>query len=301
MQAAFQEIFNSPGQMQRLYAAFSSQPTFPISETGADHNQATSQLTSYDPFHDPSRMFQDESSSSDLLNNRFSAMDMSKSLDAITPHDPLVQGTVRLHKSSKDAQDIDNHVNALNTSINSLIESLGLEPTLLNSGSNTVLPTSSSSSSSASSSLALDPTTTTAVGGGVDPVVESSSVVNPIIGSALAAGANDDIGITPELDYNAFLNEFSGATDYGDQLDSTAFLDEVNSVDDGATPAPSLRGESPSVPTTIAATTPVSRSPTSTGRKRKSDVMELDLDHTKTMPAPTANNLGSTTKTKRKR
>ena len=265
MQAAFHEMLNSPGQMQRLLAALSSQPAFPITDPiPAPVPDHTSQLASYDAFHDFSRVFQDDPSDpSHHLNSRFSPVDMSKSLDAVTPHDPLVHGTFRLQKTHKDAQEIDNHVTALNTSINSLIESLGIDLAQL-------------TSNPSSSSPPPPPLDT-----GTDPVVETSH----------STTLTTDDPIVPEFDFHAFLNEFSGATDYSDQLDSSAFLDEIIPVSDNATPAPSLRADSPSTSTGT-------RSPTMTARKRKSEAMELESENTKTA-AP--NHLGSTAKTKRKR
>jgi hypothetical protein len=244
MQAAFAEMLNSPGQMQRLLAALSAQQNFQIPDPMPPPDAepppvaSSSQLTSYDPNLDFTRGFPEDPHSvlgylspSDLL-----ASSSLKGPDTIAPYDPLAHNAARLQKTYKDAQEIDKDVNALHMSITSLIESLGLDPDAISA-----------------------PPTQDGIATG-EPAIDTSSLTSGM-------DMSHDDPTTTDFDFlGTFLNGFSGDTDYGDQVDSTAFLDEVNS--DAASPV-SLRHDTPVLQTT------------KPSRKRNSDVAELDRESTK--------------------
>jgi len=261
LQAAFTDILHQPGQMQRLLAALSSQPTYALPDPSApviEPKATSSQLTSYDPPYDFYREFSGEPASA------FNPVPLLTSLNQPETDDTgrseaVAEDASRIQKTYQDADEIHKDVNALQSSITSLIESLGIDTSVMSANQ---------------------------VPNGVpDPPPASTPIPTS---ASLSSGMDESNTDTSNLDFDfhAFLNEFSGNGDednYIDHVDSTAFLDEVPSPSDGASPVTNLRHDSP-----------IFSAKTSPPRKRKSDIAELDQQHTK-------NSNPSGTKSKRKR
>ncbi|RPD66517.1 hypothetical protein L227DRAFT_147093 [Lentinus tigrinus ALCF2SS1-6] len=135
-QAAIQHMMSSPGQFQRLMQAFANQqsianlpgnlPTDPnLSNTHA------SAIAAYEPnANDYSRWFTPSAPST-------SSATMSQPLlapahsDENNPLQLLLDESNRLQKSYRDATEIDADMDMLQSSINSLIQNLGIDPTSL--------------------------------------------------------------------------------------------------------------------------------------------------------------------------
>ena len=290
MQAAFTEMLNAPGQMQRLLAALAAQQSYQFPENpsppGVDPH--LSSLTSYDPQLDFSRVFNVDP---DLTSSTFdfdsqhtpptiapSATVLPAPQDTVASYDPLVDHVNQFHKNYKDAQEIDKDVNVLHNSINSLIESFGLDPSLIAAPSTTAT---------------LNPQNPQA-----DPSVDTSSPFPSALDPAIDAGEAEDVSPV-DFDFDAFLNEFSNTDggDFTDHLESPAFQDEVPSPSSSSkstyldSPTPVLADNSG----VVKSNPPI---PTSTNtRKRKSDVAQLD----NTKSSSSIKQVNSGTKSKKKR
>jgi hypothetical protein len=281
LQSTFTEVLNTPGQLQRLLAALGSaqsQPTYPISDPQPPPQpDPNSQLMAVGPHspYDFGHGFTSDVEHAPLLS--------STADDTSMAHiDPLADNADRIHGNYQDTAEIEKDVNALHTSINSLIESLGLDPNILSSG----------------------PTHDPGAGVGVeDPGMNLSSAI-------------DDTGIgSQDIDFDSLWSQFAPDgnehTDYQEftdrlnndptataadvsQLPPTAFLDEINSPSEGtASPTTTFHHTSPEVtrPTT-----------TTKSKKRKSDTAGMNElgDHTKsTKTGSTTNSPGSRGKRKR--
>jgi heat shock transcription factor len=159
--------------------------------------------------------------------------------DGVVSFDDMAENENRLQRTYSDVAEIDEDVNALHTRINSLIESLGLDPDVLASSH------------------------------GQDAQAHEQSSVNPhdtLMSSGLDETQGDQ---SQDFDFDAFLTDLSregdGDTDYthfADKLDPsarsepindpspeqlTAFLDEVVSPSDGTVSPISFHHDSPDV------------------------------------------------------
>ena len=147
-QAALQQMMNSPGQFQRLMQAFANQQPVASLPTQADANGnanlnlnlPNSAIAAYDPAPpaDYSRWFTPSAPST-------SSATLSQSLLAHAPSPPpapgpgdensplqlLLDESSRLQKSYRDAAEIDADMDMLQSSINSFIQNLGIDPTSL--------------------------------------------------------------------------------------------------------------------------------------------------------------------------
>jgi len=231
-------MLQPPGQIQRLLAALASQPSYSIPDStapGVEPQPNSSQLTSYENPYDFYRGFSGEP------NGSFNPVALLTETDAVAQHQHLAEDTSRLQESYKDAEEIDKDVNALQSSITSLIESLGLDPNIMDPGQ---IPNAGA--------------------------LPDAPAVNTAPLSPGLDGTNADSSAL-DFDFDAFLNEFSGngeENNYIDHIDSTAFLDEVPSPDSKASPVTSIHHDSPNFST-------------KTTRKRKSDIADMDQQHTK--------------------
>ncbi|RDX56366.1 hypothetical protein OH76DRAFT_1318936, partial [Lentinus brumalis] len=134
-QTALQHMMSSPGQFQRIMQAFANQQqpvpnmSAPADANLPDHNPST--VAAYDPSaNDYSRWFTPSAPST-------SAAAMSQPLIAPTPIDDhtqllqLLDENNRLQKSYRDSTEIDADMDMLQSSINSFIHNLGIDPTSL--------------------------------------------------------------------------------------------------------------------------------------------------------------------------
>jgi hypothetical protein len=130
LQTVFNQALSNPVQMQRLLAALGSQP-FPYSSYDPQSSSPAteSQLAAFAPHYDLTRNLTSGSDfppfpqSSALLPSNFEDSHL----------EPLLSSSDRLHQTYKDAGDVNKDVDALHSSLNSLIESLGLDPAMVNS------------------------------------------------------------------------------------------------------------------------------------------------------------------------
>jgi len=230
----------APFQLQQLLASLASQTiTDPSSSSSVPDNinpSAASTLTQYQPsvfdFSQPSPII----SSDDLISfNQYDPQPPGNAKNSVIApgqqHEPMVQ------RQWQETEDIDKDVNAINTTINSFIETFGLDPTLLE---------------------------------GVDHN-ESS----PALGSSNGGNNSTMAPSNSDFDFDMFLNNLAGSgqpgsnigMDYGSiaassgvgDLTNTSFLDEVltpaTSSDMTASPVQSLRQVSPEIIVNGASTT----------------------------------------------
>jgi hypothetical protein len=162
LQAAFAQMLQSPGQMQRLLAALAAQSLNPMPEPPPPplhhpHQQEEGQLLHYGPPVDYARGGAFGGAGAGFHHHQQQQQQqqqqaMSVPVPVISPtllHQPLdldlsgggvesdlAEDATRLQKTYRDAAEIEDDVNALHTSINSLIESLGLDPNAIESAPN---------------------------------------------------------------------------------------------------------------------------------------------------------------------
>lgn len=265
---SLQNLINSPGQLQRLMHALASQQNQPVPSMvppDVDHQTldprtAAYQMTSYDPnAYDFSRFRTDLPPSVVANNHNHNAQSAALAPSLLGPLsqkeddgpslEPLVESASRLQKSYRDAAEIDADVDALQHSLNSLINGLGLDP-----------------SSLASASRTPDP--------GSGPLGHSADSMVP---HADSAGLHHDP--TADFDFDAFLNELStrngvdgGFPDVTSQFDPTTPLDGTT-VGDASTEQLTAFLDDVSSADSIPVIEPISKA--TSGVKRKSDVAEL--------------------------
>ena len=127
LQSAFQQLIHSPAQLQRFMQALSNasnlqSQSLPVPPyTAAPHH---SQITPYEPPLDFNYFVPDPSASANM--------------HALLPKaddgpllEPLINNTAHLQKSYKDSSEIEADVDAIQASINSLMDHLGLDPSLM--------------------------------------------------------------------------------------------------------------------------------------------------------------------------
>lgn len=292
LQSAFAQMLQSPTQMQRLLAALASQTMNPMPEPpppGAQ--QPSQQLQHYEPPIDYSRGYNPEQ-----VNPQYDPASstplpvMSSPLrrpDELAAYDRIAEDDDRLQKTYTDAAEIEEDVNALHSSINSLIESLGLDPN------------------------AMEPSH------GQDAHLHEQAAVNPhdtLMSSSGIAGETDGDALAQDFDFDQFLTDLTrhdeentDYTQFTDKLDQstrndgsaslndpspeqlTAFLDEVQSggSDGTISPVTSFRQESPEFQP-------------KRGSKRKSDIAGISTEEHSTSRRSNKQPLPGT-KSKRKR
>lgn len=177
---------------------------------------------------------------------------------AFDPYDPSPQRQ-DMERQWQQADDIDKDVNTLNSSINSLIQVLGLDPALLNR-----------EGEDAKSNI--------------DNVGATHDGQHDMVGIHTDPTSEAPATAPTDFDFDTFFNNLSSSADvrtddsvdYGD-IASTAFLDEVPSPSDShPSPMEGLRHISPEVGVAAAALNAANDAnnfptTTTTTRKRKSD------------------------------
>jgi heat shock transcription factor len=291
LQAAFAQMLQSPGQMQRLLAALASQSMNPMPEPPPPPGmqQPSQQLQHYGPpidysgGYNPDQFHQQYNPASSLpLPVISSPLHQS---DELASYDRLAEDHNHLQKTYRDAAEIEEDVNALHSSLNSLIESLGLDPNVMDSSSH-----------------------------GQDAAHLQQQAVNPhdTVMSSGGLGGDTQDSSAQDFDFDQFLTDLSrhgdehtDYTQFADKLDSstrndgstpindpspeqlTAFLDEVQSTSDGTvSPVAGFRHDSP-------------QSNTKRGSKRKSEVAGIPAEEHSTGRRMKLSSPG--TKSKRKR
>ena len=298
--------------MQKLMQAFAAQQTYPMANlpdpphpttssmanttNPASSNPAASQqVMMYEPnAYDLSR-FQpaDNNAAGPMLSALGSPLQRDE--DESNALEPLLDNATRLQKSYQDAADIESDVDALQLSINSLIEGLGLDPNAMISDpqpqDDPVVSSSQKDAPNVTSSNSTLPPSSSSLNGSSSHINDPPQPSTSSVASALDAIPTDS---APDFDFENFFNELSARTNpsglnYPDVTSSfadtssmgiplsnegdasqehlVAFLDEVSS--DAST--------SPLVEeiTATSAAAAVAAQQAAKGRKRKSDAVEL--------------------------
>jgi heat shock transcription factor len=223
--------------------------------------QPSHQLQPYEPPIDYSRGYTLDQPNTSFTQASASLPIVSPPLnmsDGLVSFDHLAENDDRLQRTYTDSAEIDSDVDALRNSINSFIESLGLDPDALASSH------------------------------GQDAQSHEQASINPhdtVMSSGIDETQRDQSG--QDFDFDAFLTDFTregdGNTDYthfADKLDPsarsdpindpsteqlTAFLDEVTSPSDGTVSPINFRHDSPDLQPRR-------------GGKRKSDVAGISTE-----------------------
>ncbi|KAK7693945.1 hypothetical protein QCA50_003519 [Cerrena zonata] len=318
MWATFQQILNSPGSMHQFMQALAKQQQFPMPsmpEAGTSQHPPPEENTistvapympyplGYPPAYDWTKLRSDlpavvspaattngPSSSSASGSVRHEVPSVSPIAlrhpdDALTVDPTLALNTERLHKAYEDSSQIDADVDALQYSINSLIENLGMDPAIIPSSDDPIASSSSLGTNGTGSGISL-----------------KNNVILPTPSLTLS-----DITDTPssdpasvDFDFDAFFNELTsrqppldGSNDYGDVMDSShtsglglggGHFDPVTGIDSMDTSGVDdaqqerltafLEDAGSSAASPLAEKRPISTSGPN-GKKRKSDVNEL--------------------------
>lgn len=129
--SAIQQVLTNPQQMQRLMQALAAQPNFPTApppDTGYMPPQPTAQLMPYAPYdynrfrHDLPVATQIPPSTLPMLGPSIPAHDDGPSFD------PLLENASHLEKTYRNAGDIEADMDVLQSSLNSFIRDLGMDP-----------------------------------------------------------------------------------------------------------------------------------------------------------------------------
>jgi heat shock transcription factor len=245
---AVQDVLNqfTPYQLQQFFASLNSQPPMP---TSSDHETYSHHLTPYQP---PAFDFTTMGAPSSLQTQQAPPPSEMVTFD---PYDPSLQRQ-NTERQWQQADDIDKDVTTLSSSINSLIQVLGLDPALLNQEGESNVDNVGPAHHGQHDMEGIH----------TDPTLEAP-------------------GTAPtDFDFDTFFNNLSSSADvrtddsvdYGD-IASTAFLDEVPSpVDSDPSPMEGLRHISPEVGVAAAALNAANdannvATSAPTTRKRKSD------------------------------
>ncbi|KAH9484583.1 Heat shock factor protein [Psilocybe cubensis] len=244
----------TPAQLQQLLASLASQP--PLSDpTPSSSNTSTSTINQSNnmaglvtPYLQPS-LFDFSINPSSTTNNQPTFANVSQptgSVDGLIPFDQFAPGPSttsqntnnsvsnphqiheeRMERQWQVAEDIDKDVNDLNTSINSLIQTFGLDPSLLE---NPEMVTPGQDMD--------DNMQGTGANGSTAP---SDFDFDSFFNHLSSGSGTNGMDMTPD-------NPMTGGVDYNDMA-STAFLDEVQtpSSDMTASPIQPLRQVSPGI------------------------------------------------------
>ena len=307
LQAAFAQMLQSPTQMQRLLQSLASHGINPVAEAGLQgqmpppeqyqqQQQHAQKIQPYGPQqidysrseNTPTQASFPQSQQSNPQQQPSYTQNL-QSLPLISPPidlnlSPYIDNETRLQKTYRDAAEIEEDVNALHTSINSLIESLGLDPGIIQS---------SSPQAPEDTQLAVNPSDVE--GTGTDPMVQDFDF------DAFLTDLTKNGEVNP--DYSQFADKLPPSSNTesgpssGQQEQFHAFLDEVNSVHSNSegTASPVIGSgmhtfsQHPNVPNS-----PVRASTGKRGSKRKSGVAGIST-------STAADGQPSQTKTRRKK
>jgi heat shock transcription factor len=292
LDARFHNMLNqlSPSQIQLLLASLAPQtiidpPTAPAETTNAG---ATGSLTQYQPHFD----FSQANNHLPTVDGLISFDNYDPQLPGDTTHSIIPSDHEPMEKQWRAAEEIDKGVNALNTSINSLIQDFGLDPALFDATDQnqhdmdgTAGGVNASHAPMAASDFDFDSLFNNLSSGPISP--------SPTLGSSNPGTA------TVGMDYGDM-----GVSSHMSNLTSAAFLDEVHtptaSSDMTASPVQSLRQVSPEL--TMTGTSDAEPSPANlsvlngngggmaasnanttgkgTGSKKRKSEMVVDVDPT---------------------
>ena len=286
-QAAIQHMMSSPGQFQKIVQAFANQQPIhpnisnPVDPAAAIPNHTA--VAAYEPSPpDYSRWFSPPPPST---SSSVSPPLLAPVHDENAPLHLLMDESNRLQKSYRDASEIDADMDMLQTSINSLIQNLGIDPTSIVPTPEDALPAPTPVHPGMNGphavngfANALPPDSFSQGLHSLDPHGADMSQPDYLLDSLLsqigdgsAAGGADGMAgaglggldypdITDHYDHSARIDGTAIEDASTEQL--TAFLDEASGVD--AAPGVGVG---------------VARSPkvATTHQKRKSDAVDLDL------------------------
>ncbi|KAF8577260.1 hypothetical protein K439DRAFT_567112 [Ramaria rubella] len=267
VQNAFTSLLNNPAQLQRILAALQSQlPVSIPSDSGPDGAHISRETVPSPPPFNLRQPSDGQLSPGSTLSLLSAATNMG-ALSLPTGDDPatlneLAQSSHQLQKSYKEAADVEEDVNTLQGHIDSLIESLGLDP---------------------SAAAILRGEGQQEHQHADDEIVSSTA---PHLNTLPLSDANPDFDfdafLSQDFDPNAGLNGFNPGTPAFDAVTQRngvdrlgAFLDEVQSVsnESDVTAASAPEGEPLPSLSTMRKETTVQADKSS--KKRKSDLAQL--------------------------
>ncbi|EPS96842.1 hypothetical protein FOMPIDRAFT_1129606 [Fomitopsis schrenkii] len=278
--------------MQRLMQALAAQPNFPIApplDSGYMPPQPTAQLMPYAPY-DYNRFrpelpvaTQVPPSTLPLLGQSIPAHDDGPSFD------PLLDNAERLQKTYRDAGDIEADMDVLQSSLNSLIHDLGMDPQSLSQNHEREMQARQGGGPYLNGVSGMHPPADGVQHGPTNaPMLNgydnhhsdpSSDLFLESLLNGMGTGGDSNIDYTDITDRYDPTTRIDGTTVGDASTDQlTAFLDEVS---DTASP------------------NPITDSSTITPQKRKSDVAGLSLPSSS--PSNVVDNAPAGPKTKRKR
>lgn len=257
-----QAILNSPTQLQRLMAALSSQQNLPVpqpTEMSPDFNTISpsylsSHQTAVNNITNDSIPFQPTVDSTSVNQNPFLALAHSDD-DFSSSWGSFLENNDQLQKCYKDAKDVSAEVDAVQASIDSFIENLGISPEIINDYHGQI-------------GDHLDHNTSDFISPNINFEGEQMKPPGSDIDFESFLTQFDNDSIDPDT-----LDDFSqhyGKTSQSENVNTVqhgigAFLDEVTSQSDASSPSahrPSLDDPPPD------------SSAQKRGQKRKSDVIE---------------------------
>jgi heat shock transcription factor len=277
--AVLQALLNSPQQLQKLLGVLNLQQGFPSGPSFEvpQHPSSTTAASTGDPSMFSHSPFSPMPSSVDLVEPLDDSPNYLSLLrnDDNTSFGPILDNSSKLHKSYRDASDIHADVDALQSSIDALIENLGLNPAGLNGTA------TSDATNPPDDDAILNRNQSSSSGGAFYdnnqhhvPEGSNSSIpdfdVEAFMRELDHQQGTSDIGTT---DLSA-LDENSNANTLSDRL--SAYVDEVNSQSDAS---------SPGVTRISLDENPADVNSRKKHSKRKSDIAEISPDaETSTRP-----------------
>lgn len=299
-QAAIQQVLSNPVQMQRLMQALSTQQNHPLaapSDPPSYGAQQSAQITPYNAAYNDYNRYRSDLS---VPNAPLPLLSTTSSGDDVMPFEPLLDNASRLEASYRDAMDIEADMDVLQTSLNSLINDLGIDPQTL-------------------TAQALDREHSAVVGGAsLSPGNSINSMHTPGLSDMHSAkgmhpnsmhidAARADPSLLPPLDHTedsnsdsfleSLLNGMSSSDPSADYSDVTSHYDPSTRIDGTSVADASTEQltafldevQSDTAPSPLSSSIPKPQ-------KRKSDVAGISL------PTPTVlDSMAAGPKTKRKR
>ena len=299
-QAAIQHMMSSPAQLQRLMQAFvAQQPIAGLHQDSVASHPGASAIQAYDPSQqDYSRWFNVPSSPIPSPSVPLAPPTLAPPhTDDHTPLQLLLDDQQRLQKSYRDAAEIDADMDMLQSSINSLIQNLGIDPTSISvpPSEDPASPTSPTSPIHQGADghangfpVSLPPESFTNSLGGMHGLGDGPDSAQPDylldsllsqIGDGHGVGMGSGDGLGPGVD-DIGGHMLDGYPDITDHYDHNARIDGRN-IDDASTEQlTAFLDEAASADTTpgvAAARSPRLSPSASLHQKRKSDAAELSL------------------------
>ncbi|GBE81888.1 hypothetical protein SCP_0402620 [Sparassis crispa] len=263
-QAAIQQMLNSPDQMQRLMQMLASQQNHPMrgpSSPSTGYYGLSSQVMQYDPNQNDYSRYRPDIPPAPHPSLPLLGPQLQNDAPSLGP---LLDDAQRLQRTYRDAAEIEADMDVLQTSLNSLIQNLGIDP-------HSIVPQAHDQDellhndepphnnvASTSTGIPMDRPTLSGLEPHDDP---SSDLFLDALLSGINAGGGEYPDVTGRYDPSTEIDGTKVGDASTEQL--TAFLDEVS---DTASPLPPHSPDS---------------KPTNGGYKRKLDMADLSIPQQK--------------------